>query len=326
MKKDSIDYRVWLVIPFVGFYFFLPDNRLFAQRAAERWITINPLNTKTQEAKDQTTQILPSAQVWGEFGPYRLQRDNDHAWSVKVGGFVELVRIGHTQSLAFVASTDLIADPHNELRFNPRAVFWEEGFLYTIRSDKHLDYQIGYYHRCKHDIDNLLPSPSYPYESVQRALMYGSLLGKVFAPWQPPIENSSGLFVMRADLYTILQDDRLPKRLYGERINLDQAIGSLGFNMHIRFSLVGVWLGGYSTAYGLLTLYGSEPGFGKRFERFDKGLFSGGIAAGLTLQGNIHLRIGMSYEYLSDTNINATPSNGHLVLFVITLLHPQSMW
>jgi hypothetical protein len=322
MQTSILHYHFWLVVIFI----LLSVKNLVAQRAAERWMGINPLNAEISPREDETTVLLPSAHVWGEFGPYRLQRDNDHAWSVKVGGFVELFRIGRTQSLAFIVATDLIADPHNEIRFNPRAVFWEEGFLYTIRSNEQLDYQIGYYHRCKHDIDNLLPSPSYPFESVQRALMYGSVLGKVLMKWQPPIEKSVGLFVLRADLYTILQDDRLPKRLYGERINLDQAIGSFGFNTHLRFPLVESWLGGYSTVYGLLTLYGAEPGFGRRFRSVENSLFTGGIAAGVALQGNIHLRIGISYEYLSDTDINAVPSDAHLILLGVTILHPQVMW
>lgn len=322
-RSSSNARRLWLIV------FLLATTALFfrceAQRLTERWLTINPLGERIQSSDKNDWAYLTKMQAWGEFGPYRIQRDNDHAWSVKIGGFVELLRLRNDQSLAFLSSIDLIADPHNEMRFNPRAVFWEEGFLYTIRTSG-FDYQIGYYQRCKHDIDNLLAAPSYPYESVQRALMYGSLLGKLLFPFTTGIPNDKALLALRLDVYTILQDDRLPKRWMDMGTNLEQAMGTLGGNFHFRGPMAEKSVEGFITAYGALTFYGKERGFTQRFKAFDSGRFSGGLAGGVALTGVVQMRIGFSYEYLHDTSITVVPRAAHLVLLSIALVDPATMW
>lgn len=304
----------WLVVA---------EEDLQAQRLTERWLTINPLAAETSPDSGEGWSFLGVGHMWGEFGPYRLSRDNDHAWSVKFGGFLELFRIRNDASLAFLSSIELVSDPHNDLRFNPRVMFWEEGFLYTIRAEE-VYWQIGYYHRCKHDIDNLLPAPSYAI-GVQRALIYGSILGKLLLPWKISDPGIDGLSTLRADLYTILQDERLPRSTFITPINLEQAIGTVGITSHVRFPWSGR-IGGFATGYASLTIFGEESGFVKRMRKLYKGTIHGGIATGITLQGAMHLRIGVGYEYLADTGVNPEPGGAHLVLLSVSFLAPETIW
>lgn len=294
----------------------------WSMRFAERWITINPLaqvpsGSVSTGASEWT--LLPSSGFWGEFGMYRLQRDNEHAWNTKIGGFVELLRTRSEWSLAFVSHIEFVANPHNNIRFNPRAVFWEEGFLLTKRAGRGY-WQVGYLHRCKHDIDNILPS------GFQRSLIYGSLQGKLLLPMTPPLRGAEGVVVLRADVFTILQDDRIPSRFDQRLPRVDRALSAIGIVLHSRVPLSGKLIGGYVTLYNSFQLFGDRSGFFTRFTEVETVTWHGGISAGVSLQGQAHLRLGISYEYLADTAINPFPERSHLVMFGVTILDPQTMW
>lgn len=300
-------------------------------RFADRWVTVNPLAPITLGLADRSLTtaatewtLLGSSGFWGEFGMYRLQRDNEHAWNSKIGGFVELFRVGSEWSLAFVSHIEFVANPHNNIRFNPRAVFWEEGFLLTKRAGRGY-WQVGYFHRCKHDIDNILPTTC-DGSGCQRSLIYGSLQGKLIFPVALPFRDWEGILVLRSDVFTILQDDRIPSKFEQRLPRVDRALSAIGIVLHSRVPLSGELIGGYVTLYNSFQLFGDRSGFFTRFTEVETVTWHGGVSAGIVLQGRTHLRLGISYERLADTAINPFPERSHLVMFGVTILDPQTMW
>lgn len=194
--------------------------------------------------------------------------------------------------------------------------------MYTVRANSYF-YQFGYYHRCKHDVDNYPAGPNYPFP-VQRALIYGSMLGKIIFPWEIS-QNVSSLVSYRLDIYTILQDARVPKRLEIHLPHLYRMQATLGANTFFHFRLIEPWLGAYITSYAGLTSFGKNEGFFNRFSGTDMLRFNGGIGSGIIFQGALHLRMGISYEYVDDTNINPIPTHANLILLSIILVNNKTM-
>lgn len=296
-----------------------------ATRLTGRWITINPLGTETTSNPGEFS-LLDVTGFWGEFALYGIETDDEHSYNIKLGGLVEIFRVGQDWSLAFLSSTELIANRRGGLFFRPRATFWEEGFVLTKRSAGHRFWQLGYMHRCKHDIDNL-GTHHCDGSGCERSLIYGSLLGKFLIPLGMYHEGGTGsLLALHCDLYTILQDDRNPKSFSDRVPNVERAWGSLGVHVRVRRPLHRDWLGAYLTAYSSLELYGEEEGFFSRFSTLDRATWDAGISAGLALQGAGHLRLGIAYEYMEDTSINPDPESSHLVSLSFTLISSGSMW
>jgi len=277
-------------------------------------MTLNPLADLSDRAEG--TSWMHSSSGWAEFGAYRLARDGEHAWVQRLGAYLEMFRINDDASLAVIGNIEFIANPHNNIRFNPRAIFWEEGFLFTGRSGKNF-WQIGYFHRCKHDVDNLLLGS-------ERSLIFGSLQGKYLIPFHMEEGRTEGLFTVRTDILTIRQDDRTPQTT--ARLDLNRAIGSLAGLIHLRRQFENSVLGMYMTAWSGVSLYSPKDGIFNRLTSVGSATLNGGLAGGIAVHGNAHFRIGLTYEYLSDTGINPIPEHTHLLAFGLFILNPTSMW
>ncbi len=290
----------------------------FAQRFPIRFQSLNPLGFEKQNIPADQTSWMHALGGWGEFSGYRIVRDNEHAWLQRLGGYVELLRVGDETSFAFVSDIEFIADPHNDIRFNPRAIFWEEGFLFTQRLEETY-WQLGYFHRCKHDIDNRILG-------IERSLIFGSLYGAYLLPWRPENQIAEGLFTFRADLYTIRQDDRFPAATRPLEPNLKRMIGTLGATAHFRKTLSSRYWGIFSTFWSMVNFYGEKEGIINRFDGIRSVLFNGGMTLGIAVQGNVHMRLGISYEYLSDTGINPVPGKANLMTVGVTFIDPTVMW
>ncbi len=287
---------------------------LFAQRYPDRHMTLHPLADLSDRAEG--TSWMHTSGGWAEFGAYRLSRDGEHAWIQRLGGYLEMFRIDDKASLTVVGNIEFIANPHNNIRFNPRAVFWEEGFVYTQRVGKNY-WQVGYFHRCKHDVDNLLLG-------TERSLIFGSLQGKFLFPFQMDQGRTDGLFAVRTELLTIRQDDRTP--LTTNRLNLNNALGSFAGIVHFRKQLEHSVFGYYVTAWTGVSAYGTRDGIFNRFTSIESATLNGGLSGGMAIQGNAAFRIGITYEYMSDTGINPVPEHSHLVSFGVLILNPAAMW
>jgi len=286
-----------------------------AQRFPDRFMTINPLADQRHETAEGINWMHSSG-GWGEFGAYRLVRDQEHAWVQRLGAYIEMFRIDNDASLAFIGNIEFIANPHNNIRFNPRAIFWEEGFFFTGRSAEHY-WQVGYFHRCKHDIDNFLLGK-------ERTLIFGSLQAKYLVPFTADGGRTEGLFVLRTDVFTIRQDDREPQ--VSQDLDLNRAIGSAMMLAHFRQQFNQSILGLYLTGWGGLSLYSGRDGVFNRFGSVESAAFNGGFSGGVAVHGNAHFRIGLSYEYVSDTGIDPVPGHAHLLSVGVTIVNPASMW
>ncbi len=289
-----------------------------AQRFPDRWILINPLLDTADSVPAGQWRWMPSSAGWGEFGGYLLEHDAEHAWIQRLGALIELLRIGQTTSIGFTSEIEFIANPDNDIRFNPRAVFWQEGLLLTLAGEQHF-WQVGYYHRCKHDVDNLAIGR-------ERSLIYGSLMGRYIVPIHHATWRGAG--VIRADLYTIRQDDRTPPADDGRAPHLQRMTGSLSGSIHLSRPVIGSLVGVYTASWIMLTAFGSER---STLPRFDAGSFrsatlQGGIAAGIAITGRAHFRIGLAWEYLADTGINPRPEQAHLTSLTIGITNPAAMW
>jgi hypothetical protein len=284
-----------------------------SQRMAERMHIFNPLFNETNHVPENETKWINSVSGWGEFGGYLYSQDESHAWYQKLGGFFEFFRISDKNSLSALSNIEFIADPNNDIKFNPRAIFWEEAILYSSRAGEGY-WQAGYYHRCKHDIDNL----DIGYE---RSLIYGSLLTRYT---HPVIQNERTVAYgsLKGDLYTILQDYRKP----ASNGLSEPVTGDLSFSAALNFNikqLISSMAGIYLSSFTQFNFYSSSRGIFKKMFTIDNVNINGGAETGIFLKGRGSLQISLRYEYFSDTGFNIIPSKEHLLSLGFSFLPPE---
>ncbi len=288
------------------------SSALSAQPLIERYLVVNPLWDEGQAESGETSYVHTFG-GWASFGPYLRFQDDDHQWNHQIGGFLEVVRWGQSTSLHVTTQIEFIADPFNNINFNPRAIFWEEGVVLTRRTGGPY-WQFGYYHRCKHDIDNLN-------RGEERTLIYGSFMNRMI--WPVDLESSERSYIAwKTDVFTVRQDTREPEDALALQPNVDQKLASTGVQAHTRFDGSGQ-AGWFATLYGDATLYSATDGFFDRFGSVNDVRFNGGVAAGLSILGRGELRIKAAYEYLSDTGIPVEPRGSHLFRVSLMALSPN---
>ncbi len=287
--------------------------QLYPQRMPDRFVLFNPLFNSSENLPEESTAYINSVGGWGEFAAYRIKSDFEHEWNQKLGAFIEFFRTGSSSSLSFISNIEFVANPDNDISFKPRSIFWEEGILYTQKTGKNF-WQLGYMHRCKHDIDN------YRY-GVERALIFGSLQGKYIIPFDFWNEEENAIVALRGELYTLRQDNRYPKEWMTVSSNWKQLIGSVGFNFNFTKPLNNGYWHYYLNSYSMLNFYSKEEGYLNRFNNFQKVNYNGGISTGVSVRGKAEFRIGITYEYLSDTGINPYPENAHLISIGVLILN-----
>ncbi len=277
-------------------------HNLTAQRLLERNVQLVPLADTTNYDPETGTSWAHSLSGWAGFGRYVIS-DNDHAWVQELGLTVELVRFSHKASLAFTTQIEFIADPNNNINFNPRAIFWSEGIFYMRRKGNSY-WRAGYYHRCKHDIDNLNLG-------VERTLIFGSLMAER-SHQLPSKQFKEAWLGYGADLYTIRQDDRFPQDPAPGGLNTMNLLSSFSFKSHVLKAFPSEKAGIYANAFLQANVYSANTGFTNRFSSPDRLNAAFGISAGLALIGNAQIRLGFNYEYLPDSGIPLAASGVHL--------------
>lgn len=292
MFIKSLKITSYLIV-FIIFVFF---NKGYSQRFIDRNLIINPfLGNESSKEK-----FYPQLFSFGEFGLYRIKTDSDHSWLQKLGLIIEFfgnkdISFGGTSLIEF------IADPHNDIRFNPRAIFWEESF-FLARNDSKNIFMIGYHHRCKHDIDNLS-------SGEERSLIYGSVsiryLIKNFLPLK--IQNDLQL---RSEIYTIKQDYRMPNTKI--KYNLEDLVFSIGnifnlkifthnnFNFYTNFNFIG-------------SFFSVNKNFFEQFVSIDRASVSYGIYAGIEYGKKEKVSVNLNFEKFNDTGIRIQPIKSHLI-------------
>ncbi len=271
-----------------------------AQRPAERNFLHNPLWNERHHVEEGESRYMNSFGGWGGFGNFGLRRDTHHLWHQDLGAFIELYRHSDRRSLVFTGQIEFIADPHNDINFNPRAIFWEEGFMYTWRGGDYF-LQLGFYHRCKHDIDNLD-------RGEERSLIYSSLWGRWLQPFS--LVNSQDLILaLRYDRYIITWDNRIfenSTQADFDRSRWDELSSGFSVNLH--------W---QSNPDRMGNGYYIEPRIWLSRLQADFRV-NHGINAGLNVRTEgAEFRVGLEYEYLHDSGIPAEPSDVHLISFGI---------
>jgi len=294
----------------------IANSLLFSQRLIDRMIILNPLSCTENHVPGNKLRWINSIKGWGEFGKYAIVRDTDHAWYQKLGLFMEFFRTGDHTNVMILGSIEFIADPDNDIKFNPRAIFWEEGILYTYKLKRNF-LQLGYYHRCKHDIDNLAIGE-------ERSLIYGSILGKYIVPIELSSEFRS-LLAFRTDIYTIKQDSRLPAFNESFNPNYRNLTSSIGINFNIRNEkLIGIF-GTYFHSFFSINSFSDNKGFFSRFGKINSASIDGGLALGIFISGNALFCAEIRYEYFSDTGINPKPDDANLISIGF-MLSPKDIW
>lgn len=177
-------------------------NEALGQRIIERSHILNPLENPAVDLEEDEEKWFSHVGGWGAFGNYSFARDSDHLWYQELGAYFEIFRRGNESSFAITSQIEFIANGDNDINFSPHAIIWEEGLLYTsYRGGFYL--QFGYYHRCKHDIDNLE-------SGEERASVFGSAMGRVIVPVQFSQRNDA-VFSLQYDYYTITWERRIPE-------------------------------------------------------------------------------------------------------------------
>jgi len=193
---------------------------------AQSWIypeTLVDYNTLRNLPRGDEQTFLSKLHFWVEGGHYIFSRDSHHRWDVSIGGVAE-VYYGPRWNLQFETNFHLVIDPNNNIAFNPRAFVWEEGLLVGTKSGSSI-WQIGYQHRCKHDVDNFeLFETTGRIES--RSLIYGS----AFVRWSRDDSYFDATRVrplVEGHFFLALQDQRFPVETRSLLSNVAGYIGAL---------------------------------------------------------------------------------------------------
>lgn len=282
-----------------------------AQRQVERNLILHPLNDTTKNFNGRKVSLAHNFSAFVSFGKYAIVKDNDHEWYQQIGVLMELARFRNNASLAVVSHMQLFADPNNDINLNPRAIFWEEGLFYSWKG-KRMFYKAGYYHRCKHDVDNLIIGE-------ERGLIFGSFLFETIIPIA--LQKDDLLFSFRNDLYTIRQDYRIPRTTYDQLPNLARIITSFRGNFHYQ-KLFTNQIGLYFNGYTMLNIFSRNEGLIDRFGSLHNANISAGLSGGMVVKGNAQIRLGFNYEYLADSNIGIPSHPTHLLSFGIMGISP----
>jgi hypothetical protein len=108
--------------------------------------------------------------------------DEVQAWQLRSHEVFDLWRFSSTLRLLFSAHQELAASPYAAAGFNPRAARWEEQLLVQGAEDA-VGWTAGFFHRCKHDIDNSEPpdddTSNNDYEPIKRAIVLTGVTGRL---------------------------------------------------------------------------------------------------------------------------------------------------
>ncbi|MCS6809119.1 MAG: hypothetical protein RML40_04580 [Bacteroidota bacterium] len=324
------------IVPYAIALVLAATSTLFvrAQRMPERFFFINPpvvqLSSSLQAELATTPLIwMPSAGFWTGFERYIIS-DNTHAWRHTVGAYAELarwrVKRNRSSSIYAMGTFEHIADPNNDISFNPRAVWWEEGIAYATELDTlsllekvaYPSLHIGYYHRCRHEIDNIFRGES-------RIMIYGSITAKYMLSLvgnHPQEYLDAGA---RFDIYTIRTDYRYPFWHLGTTPSYFDLVGSIGFNLYYQNVLPLQQLSWYTSARCIATAFAGNREFLARFAAINTIRLDYGATFGVSINGDVRCRIGIQYEYLSDTEVQPFPQAQHLLSIGFTFLSPRGL-
>ncbi len=256
--------------------------------------------------------IIRAVEFGAEAALHLEPKTSDHRWNVALGGAMEIVG-GPSWNIQFETVVDLVVDPGNDIGFNPRAFIWHEALLLTRAADAQ-QWQIGYVHRCKHDIDNLERyeiTGSYD----QRSIMLGSLMVR----WMRlPLEVAGWNLrpTVQADAYILRQDQRFPESTRILTPKMNEAIASLRTALEVeRHVMPRLRVGAAVDARA--TIAAEEvQGSGSETLRWD-----GAAELFVTILGDArNVRIFLRHEEVHDTLLGTNPRGASLTSIGLRLM------
>lgn len=304
----------------------LCSSLMQGQNFPDRAVIVDPLADRSRHGAGTTW--LPGTVLYAEFSRYTNPAGDDHRWNAKTGGALEVVRFDSSTSIAVMGTVEVIADPQNDISFNPRAIFWEEGVIASHQLASDVVFQWGYMHRCKHDIDNL-EVLTHRGATEQRTLIYSSLTTRVLL--RPRSVLSTDLqwgLAVRNDFFTHLLDDRLRSDARGVGRSMEAMIDAVTVDLRGRWTSPWRWLAVGVNVGLMATLVGEEEGFLERF-------------SGLRLLGNLpYAEFGLHFfnfnggsfvlytraEYQRDAAIQTIPVPKELVMVGIRMGSWNATW
>ncbi len=155
---------------------------MLAQIKPSRTVLVEPLDVRA--APGVAADAWFAAEAFRGWGSY----EDEQAWQYRMHGGIEPFRFGEDSTAAITTSlqfhSELTASSKNALGFNPRTARWEEMLLVHLRASP-LTLQAGWFHRCKHEIDNSEPpddadDPSY--QPTRRVLIVSGPMAMVVSP------------------------------------------------------------------------------------------------------------------------------------------------
>ncbi len=206
--------------------------------------------------------FLPRIQFYGEAQRGFGSNEDEWAWDVKIGGLLELYRWSGRSSLVALVGHELTANPFNSIGFNPRGAVWEES-LFLLRRASALDWYVGAFHRCRHEIDNSHPPdesvPSPGYLPTARLLsLTGVQLG--LALREMSLGNATtARMLIRLERYATTTDNRTPRNTTAPFWK--RALGATGFATRVARTL-GPSQQVYAQAWTSVMYFSPGPGRG----------------------------------------------------------------
>lgn len=121
---------------------------LTGQLYAHRTLVAVPLDDSTRAAG-----FLPAIDYFADVQRSSGSAGDDRAWGIRLAGTAEMWRIDRRTSVLISAADEVAANSLKDGGFNPRGISWELGVAF-VRRFAAFDWQIGFVHICRHEVDN----------------------------------------------------------------------------------------------------------------------------------------------------------------------------
>ena len=292
------------------------------QNLPDRIVVFDPLADTTVPRSG--TNALTGTRLTAEFGRYSDGSGEQHRWNGKLGGYAEMVRWDSTWSIAIAGTLEVVMDPLNDIAFNPRAIFWEEGVMISRRAPWSDGAIIaGYMHRCKHDIDNHEATLTAE-RPEQRTLIYSGPFVRLLARPRPVTSSGSPVEVrlgasLRFDYFVHTLDDRWNNEALAGRPNAEELVAASNASVRLEVSPFGGSPAFHLQAGGMLTISDEEEMVVRGavpFAELGVDLLGSGSSFTFFVRG----------EWQDDGGILTLPTPASLLLFGVRTSSLFGMW
>jgi hypothetical protein len=141
---------------------------MHAQLYAHRTLVPVPLDDTSR-----AIGFLPAIDYFADAQRSFGSAGDDRAWGIRLAGTAEMWRVGRGMSFLLSAADEVAANALKDGGFNPRGISWELGAAF-VRRFAAFDWQVGFVHVCRHEIDNTdhpqIPSTPAGYVPTERTM------------------------------------------------------------------------------------------------------------------------------------------------------------